>query len=549
MDTACVFDRTRRHLRHDCARLLAAGRLVAPLLLAQCRMATAAPGSELALVGGLAAAAAASSVPVRMAPLADIAALGFAGLDGDVDSAWLRKRGDEVPLMACAEVMELCLEVRERSLLALRRLRARLAELADNQAIGVASSASASLPSFVHDASTLIEAAIAASATIVNARPDCTPWVVREPLLMLLHGWGMIHQGFLQILWWGFQYNILGNIADHPQTPAEADIAYIASLLEQTDVLLETDVLSANRDFHEYLATSVDPVVASHGISADQIVAKDAATDRRLRPAAAAGCGTDGHELLRRDTFDRWHTDYGLLGQLLREILAGLPPPALEPGTAPVVSLADVCGGGGHHAAFLAKTGLVAATAYGSSPSAPKLTFGRVQHLDMDWLAEAPAGMEAPPPLADWVLCLEAGARAPPGRESVLLRNLAISARVGLVVTWDAPAGCGGAPLPQHPPEAWPELVDAGLRLDVRGTGRLRARAELEEVCRGVLLFRRGHASGGDGRLGGVDNEMRRKAVVGDLGATVLPPQAVLDGARQTLQRVLAGMRPPALVD
>ncbi|CAK0883349.1 unnamed protein product [Prorocentrum cordatum] len=133
---------------------------------------------------------------------------------------------------------------------------------------------------------------------------------------MLLHGWSLLHQALLQVMWWGLQYGVLGNIADHPARPVEAELAYACSFMEQADSLLEVDVVTSQKALQEYFVESVGPEVVSRGIDTDEVVARHAAIDRDLRPAASAACSGDGYE----------------------------------------VSVADVCGGGGRHAEFLART-------------------------------------------------------------------------------------------------------------------------------------------------------------------------------------------------
>ncbi|CAK0883350.1 unnamed protein product [Prorocentrum cordatum] len=141
---------------------------------------------------------------------------------------------------------------------------------------------------------------------------------------MLLHGWSLLHQALLQVMWWGLQYGVLGNIADHPARPVEAELAYACSFMEQADSLLEVDVVTSQKALQEYFVESVGPEVVSRGIDTDEVVARHAAIDRDLRPAASAACSGDGYEVLRRDAFGLWPgVDHGLLGQLLREALAG----------------------------------------------------------------------------------------------------------------------------------------------------------------------------------------------------------------------------------
>lgn len=415
------------------------------------------------------------------------------------------------------------------------------------------------LPGFMHRATSVVDAVLAASATLINSRPACTPWVVREPLLMLIHAWTRLYEGFLQIFWWGFQYNVLGNMGDHPKDPAVADVSYISSLLQQLDVLLERDAGASSRDLNEYASASVALEVA-RGHRADNVIGAHATTDRHLRPAASAGCSSDGHELLRRDTFDLWDLDYGLLRQLLREVLAlqtsaGFPDPS-----AGLATIADLCGGGGHAAQFLDRTGVVAASAFGPSSTAPHLTADRVQHLD--FLEE----LKEPLP-ADWALCLEAGARVPPAKADLLLLRLGEASTTGVVLSWPTSPACrpeGEAGEEEASLSYWTALgASVGLQLDEAASLRVRSQATRAENQRAALVFRKksqpsqprgtqhstlGFAQGGHGAQAVAAVAGQRLSFVPAAPSTLqVSPSRIFEDARGALQRVLQEMRVPDL--
>ena len=85
-------------------------------------------------------------------------------------------------------------------------------------------------------------------------------------------------------------------------------------------------------------------------------------------------------ETSKFNQIDLTEVDHALMGQLLREALAGRPP-ALAPDAPRVASIADVCGGGGHSAAFLAQ---VAAFDFGMGFAMPA---PRLKSFSVDMLA------------------------------------------------------------------------------------------------------------------------------------------------------------------
>merc|ERR1719401_385164 len=100
-------------------------------------------------------------------------------------------------------------------------------------------------------------------------------------------------------------------------------------------------------------------------------------------------------EALRRDTFEEWRLDKGLLQGLLRHVL-------------PVdATVADFGAGSGQYATWLNDTGLVQAYAFDGSPDIELVTKGSVQSADLG----TPLNLWRK---FDWVVSLEVAEHIPP---------------------------------------------------------------------------------------------------------------------------------------
>ncbi|CAK0817048.1 unnamed protein product, partial [Prorocentrum cordatum] len=125
-------------------------------------------------------------------------------------------------------------------------------------------------------------------------------------------------------------------------------------------------------------------------------------------------------EALRRDTFDEFVLDRGLLRALLQHVL--------QTGA----TVADIGAGSGHYAKWLNDTGLVSAYAFDGTPEVELVTRGSVLGIDLS----RPLGLWQK---FDWVLCLEVATSIPPELTPMFLQNLDRHAGEGLVISWTQP--------------------------------------------------------------------------------------------------------------
>lgn len=184
-------------------------------------------------------------------------------------------------------------------------------------------------------------------------------------------------------------------------------------------------------------------------------------------------------ETLRRDTFEEWQQDKGLLQGLVRHIL---PLDA---------AVADFGAGSGHYATWLNDTGLVTAYAFDGSPDIELVTKNAVLSADLG------------KPLSlwrkfSWTICLEVAEHIPADLTATFLRNLDAHTEQGLVLSWARPGlqGMGNAN-----PRTEAEVLGlvqqhTGLQVDQDLTGKLRAASSVAYLADSLLVLVRSPSSG-----------------------------------------------------
>jgi 2-polyprenyl-3-methyl-5-hydroxy-6-metoxy-1,4-benzoquinol methylase len=260
-------------------------------------------------------------------------------------------------------------------------------------------------------------------------------------------------------------------------------------LLRRTRPLLD---LQVRQLWHIYETSDVESVAEKWLKEAVEVFDTDVQTfqnvlkDWTQPPAAEAqyfSHEADGRfstlELLRRDTFEEWMMDKGLLRALLRFLFK------MD------ATIADVGAGSGHYAKWLNETGLVTAQAFDGTMDIEHVTQGKVTPLN---LAErlAPGA-----PTFDHVMCLEVAEHIPAEGTATFIANLAQLARETVVLSWSPPlqAGVGHVNgrteaevldlFKQHAPT---------LQVDAAMTQQLRPLAHLPYIARTLLVLRKAEA-------------------------------------------------------
>mmetsp|Transcript_50331 Transcript_50331/g.155871 ORF Transcript_50331/g.155871 Transcript_50331/m.155871 type:complete len:440 (-) Transcript_50331:79-1398(-) len=280
-------------------------------------------------------------------------------------------------------------------------------------------------------------------AAISSQRGECFSEHVRLLLIVNLRRMKLLTSGQFKQLWLATQ--------DGP-TAAEPEISkQLRSWLSEAASLLDADL----RTLRAVLRTWRAPM-------ADEARFYSHEADGRFSTM----------ESLRRDTFDEWQLDKGLLQGLIRHVFP------LD------VVVADFGAGSGHYSTWLNDTGLVVAHAFDGSPDIELVTKGVVLTADLG----KPLNLWRK---YDWVLCLEVAEHIPPDLTGLFLRNLDEHATEGLVLSWARPGLQGlGSINPQSEAEAL-ALVEQHTRLyvDRELTQRLRASAQVNHLAETVLVL------------------------------------------------------------
>jgi uncharacterized protein YfcZ (UPF0381/DUF406 family) len=179
-------------------------------------------------------------------------------------------------------------------------------------------------------------------------------------------------------------------------------------------------------------------------------------------------------EALRRDTFDEFVLDRGVLRALLRHVL--------QTGA----TVADIGAGSGHYAKWLNDTGLVSAYAFDGTPEVELVTRGAVLGIDLGRPLELWQKF-------DWVICLEVATSIPPELTPMFLQNLDRHAGEGLILSWTQPGlRALGSPNPRSQAEVLALVKEhTGLHLSEELTAQLRAASAVPSLADSLLVLTR----------------------------------------------------------
>jgi len=280
-------------------------------------------------------------------------------------------------------------------------------------------------------------------AAISSQRSECFSEHMRLLLIVNLRRMKSLTTGHLKQLWLAAQ--------DGPEESAAANSKHLREWLAEAAGLLDADLRTLRAVLRTWRPPSMDEArFYSHE------------ADGRFSTL----------EALRRDTFDEWQLDKGLLQGLIRHIL---PIDAV---------VADFGAGSGHYSTWLNDTGLVTAYAFDGSPDIELVTKGTVLSADLGR------------PLAlwrkfDWVLCVEVAEHIPPDLTGVFLRNLDAHTGEGLILTWARPGLQGlGSTNPQSETEVLRLVAqNTGLHLDRDLTAQLRAASQVAHLAESILVL------------------------------------------------------------
>jgi len=355
----------------------------------------------------------------------------------------------------------------------------------------------------------------------------CLPVSVRRVLAEAVGQWKQLETAFSSLIFNGFAFGLYGDIMEdgseaeesgtasgNAQSPAGARTSYPRTRRSSFSANGWMTVLNGNMwsgsvvEFAENhaarLTLSIQESLVSGAFTTDlgptdgTNPAGGTHQEEGLRlQELQGGRGMFGNfEVLRRQIFQQWAVDKGLLRGLLRYVLSQrfCACEDREPGntdtefvTLPTsLSLADFGAGAGKYTQWLNDTGLVSAFAFDGGVGIGEATQGQVAEVD---IAESNLVLWR---TFDWILCLEVAEHVPDAFLDAFLDNIGRHLHVGLVMSW-SPDTSGIGHIGARPEREWHALVTAslGLVVDVRGTALLRAACQIDYLAQTVTVFRR----------------------------------------------------------
>lgn len=298
--------------------------------------------------------------------------------------------------------------------------------------------------------SSLLSAHLHITGAMASQRPECFSEHVRLLLVVNLRRLKALTDSHFRLLW------LLGQ--DGPAGTEEELSRQLRVWLAEATSILDTDL----RSMRSVLRTWRPPAAEEASFYSHE-------ADGRYSTM----------EALRRDSFDEWQLDKGLLRGMLRHLL-------------PIdATVGDFGAGSGHYSKWLNETGLVAASAFDGSPDVEIITRGAVLHADLGRPLQLSRRF-------DWGLCLDVAEHVPANLAPVFLQNLDLHVGQGLVISWARPGLQGiGSANPQTEEQAVALLQQhTGLVVDEDLTRKLRESASLSHLAASLLvLVRHGYVS------------------------------------------------------
>jgi len=345
--------------------------------------------------------------------------------------------------MDCAKIMEFVYVSRWKLW---QHLDGELAEV--NKTSGPTAGGALQTLRFSSRASSLVSAHVHIITAVASQRAECFSEHVRLLLTVSLRRMKTLSTEQVKQLWHASQDGF-ANEADHASR--------LKAWLSEATGLLDADL----RTLKTVLQTWTPPTLAESRFYSHE-------ADGRYSTM----------EALRRDTFEEYQLDKGLLQGMLRMF-------SLDS------VVADFGAGSGQYAKWLNDTGLVTAMAFDGSPDIHLVTKGQVALADLG----QPLNLWR---RFDWSFCLEVAEHLPSTLTPTFLANLDKHTENGLIITWARPGlqGLGTAnPLTQ---DQALELIrqHTGLtHFDQELTAALRASASIPHIADTLLVMVRPSAA------------------------------------------------------
>eukprot|EP00929_Paragymnodinium_shiwhaense_P002325 TRINITY_DN102554_c0_g1_i1.p1 TRINITY_DN102554_c0_g1~~TRINITY_DN102554_c0_g1_i1.p1 ORF type:complete len:489 (+),score=116.04 TRINITY_DN102554_c0_g1_i1:73-1539(+) len=306
-----------------------------------------------------------------------------------------------------------------------------------------------------------------------DARRACLPPGFRTVLMNAAATWKRIHGDYIALLWNGIAFGMLGDVTawrdvdEETLATADGPGGPPPNVSWSENIIFGNMWLSSVNKWMEYHKHEVTQ--GAYGTLARLQRGWPAADELDSKWLQGSSTGLSSFEYLRRQVWDGWKIDKGLLRGLLRYVLK---PSYSE--QEPPISVGDFGAGGGRYSEWLNETGLVASFAFDGTFGVKDITGGRVQEADFSQEVRLWRSF-------DWVMALDGASPLSAQGAVALLQNAKRHASKGFVMAW-------------KPSEeaSFVDLVtrETGMRLDKAATESVRKSCELPHLQEGVGVFR-----------------------------------------------------------
>ncbi|CAE7840671.1 unnamed protein product [Symbiodinium microadriaticum] len=312
---------------------------------------------------------------------------------------------------------------------------------------------------------------------------NCMSAAMRTILMQSIITWKRMLSDHAALLWNSVAFGILGDVTSWRELDEDGQAANEPggpppNVSWSENLIFGNMYLSSVHKFMDFHAKEVEAQLLQ------ELMLVRKAEELNMRYDFSAGeehrVSKDGvyssFEYLRRQSFNEWPVDKGLLRGLLRHILKP------RYGTAPRVSVGDFGAGGGQYSLWLNDTGLVEALALDATEAVSDITGGSVSQVD---LTKASLDLAR---RFDWILCLDVVSLLPEGKVVPLLQNIGRHlGHGGLVLSWGP-----GADEKKPPEKDRIKLVEreALVTFDPDATSKLKSGCEMQSFVNDLMVFR-----------------------------------------------------------
>lgn len=316
------------------------------------------------------------------------------------------------------------------------------------------------------------------------AVPDDAPCVspnLRTILMTAVSTWKKILGEHSALLWNSIAFGVLGDVTSWRDLDEEGQVAdepggEPPNVSWSENLILGNMFVSSLQKFLDFHSKELSSAVYQELLHAKH------AEERGMFYDFSAGeehrKSEDGSyssfEYLRRQTFNGWVLDKGLMRGFLRHCLKPVY------GFAAKRSVGDFGAGGGQYSAWLNDTGLVEALAFDNTMAVKDITGGAVQEVD---LMQPELDLQRK---FDWVMCLDVASLLPKQKAAMLLHNIKrhVKPGGGLLLNW------GEASDKADQEDTRRFVEETGFNFDQKTTETIRLGAETSKFKANVMLFR-----------------------------------------------------------